>query len=152
MSSFLARPLVRGILWSVLALPCVAGGEAGMVKTSQGAVVLDRNGEKLAAPPGTRVQVNDRLRTGPDGRVGLVLQDNTILTAGPNALVVLDRFAFDPATHQGALEASVKRGTLAVISGKLAKSAPENVQFRTPTSILGVRGTEFVIDAGSGEE
>ena len=31
-------------------------------------------------------------------------------------------------------------------SGKIAKRTPESVDFHTPTSILGVRGTEFVIE------
>ena len=38
-------------------------------------------------------------------------------------------------------------------SGKIAKRTPESVDFHTPTSILGVRGTEFVIEVeGDGDE
>jgi hypothetical protein len=82
--------------------------------------------------------------------VGITLHDNTLLSAGPNSVLVLDNFAFNPTTHAGAIDASVKRGTLAVISGKIAKQSPETVRFRTPSAILGVRGTSFVVDAGDG--
>jgi hypothetical protein len=32
-----------------------------------------------------------------------------------------------------------------VISGKMVKQSPEAMKIRTPASILGVRGTEFVV-------
>ena len=40
------------------------------------------------------------------------------------------------------------RGTLSVVSGKLAKRSPDAMTVRTPSTILGVRGTEFVVRAG----
>jgi hypothetical protein len=50
--------------------------------------------------------------------------------------VWLEKYAFDPTSHEGTLDATVKKGTLGVISGKLSKQSPGAVQFRTPTSIL----------------
>jgi hypothetical protein len=79
--------------------------------------------------------------------VGITLRDNTVLSAGPNSTLALEKFAFDPTTHAGAIDATLKRGTLSVISGKIAKASPDAVTFRTPTTTLGVRGTEFVIEA-----
>jgi hypothetical protein len=66
--------------------------------------------------------------------------------------LALDKFVFDSTTHAGAIDATVKRGTLAVISGKIAKQSPDSVRFRTPNAILGVRGTSFVVDAGDAEQ
>ena len=122
--------------------------EAGMVKSSRGQVMIEREGRSLAVAPGTKVFSSDRITTGADGSAGIALKDNTLLTVGPNSKLSLDRFAFDSTTHQGALQASITQGTLAVISGKLAKAVPDSVQFRTPNAILGVRGTEFIIEAG----
>lgn len=139
------------LLTAALASSLCAGAwaqEAGMVKTSRGKVVIERQGLQVPALPGAKVMASDRLVTGADGSAGITLIDNTLLTVGPNSSMSLDRFAFDSTTHQGALEASIKRGTLAVVSGKIAKASPEAVQFRTPHSILGVRGTEFIIEAG----
>jgi hypothetical protein len=101
---------------------------------------------------GASLQVNDSIVTGADGAVGVTLRDNTRLTAGPNTTLDLNTFRFDKTTHQGEMDASVKRGSLSVISGKIAKASPDGVQFRTPTVTLGVRGTEFIIDTGSGAE
>jgi hypothetical protein len=121
--------------------------EAGTVKTAKGAVSVERAGQKIAAAPGVKVYAADRVLTGADGSVGITLRDNTLLSAGPNSTLALEKFAFDPTTHAGAIDATLKRGTLSVISGKIAKASPDAVTFRTPTTTLGVRGTEFVIEA-----
>jgi hypothetical protein len=139
------------VLMLVMALfgkPAGAADEAGTVKTSRGQVALERSGQKLGAPVGTRVFASDRVVTGADGSVGITLRDNTILSAGPNSTVDLNKFAFNSTTHAGTIDASVKRGTLSVTSGKIAKASPESVSFSAPGMTLGVRGTTFIIDAG----
>src|SRR5215831_10793386 len=141
--------LVAGLAVAAAALPAE---DAGIVKTAKGAVTIQRGGEKIPATPGTKIAAADRVTTGADGSVGIMLRDNTLLSAGPNSTLVLERFAFDSTTNDGVIDASVKRGTLSVVSGKIAKQSPGAVQFRTPNAILGVRGTEFLIDAGPGEE
>src|SRR2546429_227904 len=45
----------------------------------------------------------------------------------------------------GAFESSLRRGTLSVVSGKIAKQSPDAMKVKTPSSILGVRGTEFLV-------
>jgi hypothetical protein len=124
---------------------------AGMIKNAKGKVVVEREGRSLPISAGFGVNASDRIVTGADGSTGIMLLDDTLLSVGPNSNISLDKFAFDPVSHNGALSASVKRGTMAVISGKLAKKTPGTVQFSTPTAILGVRGTEFVIEVGDGE-
>jgi hypothetical protein len=91
---------------------------------------------------------SDRIVTGPQSSVGITLRDSTQLSAGSNTTLELNKFAFDTTTHDGVLDATVKRGSLAVISGKLAKANPDAVRFSTPTTTLGVRGTEFIIEVG----
>ena len=125
---------------------------AGTIKTSRGTARIERQGAKLPADVGSVVNVSDRIVTGADGAVGITLRDNTLLSAGPNSTLELNKFAFNTTTHVGELDASVKRGSLSVVSGKIAKTSPDNVSFNTPNVSLGVRGTEFVIDAGKGVE
>ncbi|MBS1198782.1 MAG: hypothetical protein H6R18_2567 [Proteobacteria bacterium] len=146
--------MIRKILILAVALTALAAqaaDEAGTVKVTKGSVMIERGSEKIAAKPGMKVLVGDRVVTGADSSAGLTLRDNTLLSAGANSTLSLDKFSFNPTTHEGALDAALRRGTLAVVSGKIAKASPQAVQFRTPTAILGVRGTEFVIEAGAGE-
>ncbi len=133
----------------LLAAPLVwAADVAGTVKVSKGQVMVERDQQKLPASVGTPIYSSDRVMTGPDGSVGITLRDNTLLSAGPNSTVDLDKFSFNSTTHVGAIDAKVRRGTLSVISGKIAKASPEAVRFSAPGMTLGVRGTRFVIDAG----
>lgn len=138
---------------SIFVVPAIAAEQAGMVKVSKGTVSIEREGQRIAAAVGTPVMVTDRVRTGVDGAVGVTLRDNTLLSAGPNSLLVIDKFSYDHTTQDGQISVGIRKGTLSVVSGKVAKRTPESVDFHTPTSILGVRGTEFAIEVeGSGDE
>lgn len=128
-----------------------AANDAGQVKMTKGSAMIERDGKSYTAKPGSQVLVSDTITTGADSSIGITLNDGTLLSAGPNSTLSLSKFVFDNTTNKGALDASLKRGTLAVVSGKLSKTSPEAVTYRTPTSILGVRGTEFVLEAGAGE-
>jgi hypothetical protein len=145
------RSWLLAACWWLWCSAVLAAQPAGIVKIARGAVALERTGESRPATAGMTVHSGDRIVTGRDGSVGITLRDNTLLSAGPNATLVLDKFAFDSTTHQGTLDASVKRGTVSVVSGKIARQSPQDVRFRTPNAILGVRGTTFVIDAGDGD-
>ncbi len=134
---------------TLAALTCWAADEAGTVKISKGLVHVERASERIDAPVGTRIFSSDRVITGVDGAVGITLRDNTLLSAGPNSVVDLNKFVFDSTTHAGTIDATVKRGTLSAISGKISKASPESVRFSAPGMTLGVRGTSFLIDAGS---
>jgi len=121
---------------------------AGTFKVVSGEVSVMRDGKTLKASPGAAVKAGDVVITSAASFAGITLRDNTRLTAGPGSRLVIDRFAFDTTTHDGELSASINKGSLAVISGQLAKANPEKVVFNTGTMTVGVRGTEFIIEAG----
>ena len=123
----------------------VAAVDIGQVKVVKGTVTVERSGQEEPAEAGTRLQTSDVVRTGSDGSVGITMTDNSLLSAGPNSVLALDRYDFDSTTNQGRFDASLRRGTLAVVSGRLAKQSPDAMTLHTPTAVLGVRGTEFVV-------
>jgi len=121
--------------------------DIGQIKVAKGEVSIERNGQTMSAGVGTRLQAADVLKTGADGSVGVTMSDNSLLSAGPNSILTLDRYDFEATTSQGRFDASLQKGSLAVISGRIAKQSPDAMKVRTPTSVLGVRGTEFVVSA-----
>jgi hypothetical protein len=125
--------------------PIALATEVGQIKTLSGDVRIERSGEQVVAEPGDKVQQSDVLVTGPDGRVGITFVDNTRFAAGPDTRVELSRFRFDPTTHEGEFLATIERGTLAVTSGQLAKQSPDQMKVRTPSTVLAVRGTKFLV-------
>ena len=141
------RALVVFVAMSLGVSP-VYGADIGQVKISKGTVTLQREGRTLPAPAGTHVQAADIVRTGADGSVGITMTDDSLLSAGPNSVLALDRYEFDSTTSQGRFDASLRKGTLAVVSGRLAKQSPDAMTVRTPSAILGIQGTELVISTG----
>lgn len=137
------RALVVGAM--LAALPAVA--DVGQIKVAKGQVTVERKGQALPAQVGMVLETADVLRTGLDGSVGITMRDNTLLSAGPNSILALQRFDFDPATSAGRFDAQLQRGTLAVVSGRIAKHSSQAMTVRTPSAVLGVRGTEFVVAA-----
>jgi hypothetical protein len=119
--------------------------DIGQVKVSKGDVSIERGGQTLQAAIGARVQTSDVIKTGGDGSVGITMSDNSLLSAGPNSVVSLDRFAFDASTNQGQFDTSLRKGSLSIVSGRIAKQSPDAMTVRTPSAILGVRGTEFAV-------
>jgi len=132
------------LVCAVIALPALAA-EAGRIKVSKGEVQIERDGKRLPAPVGATVHARDTVKTGPDGSVGITFKDNSLLSAGPNSELVIERFVFDSTTHKGEFDTALKKGTLAVVSGKIVKQSPEAMRVKTPAAIMGVRGTEFVV-------
>lgn len=140
------RSLLPGLL--AMAFASASGAaDIGQIKVAKGQVSVDRKGQTLAGQVGMLLESSDVLKTGADGSVGITMRDNALLSAGPNSILSLDRFDFDPTTSQGHFDAQLQRGTLAVISGRIAKQAPQAMTVRTPSAVLGVRGTDFLVSA-----
>jgi len=129
----------------------VLAGAAGMIKVSTGEAWIVRAGARLAARVGDKVQTSDVIATGAKGAVGITFADDSRLSIGPNSVLAIDRFVFDSTTHAGASETSLRKGTLAGGSGKLARQSPEAMKVRTPAANVGVRGTEFLIRTGEAD-
>lgn len=134
------------LLMLLVLAPAAAAADVGQVKTSKGGVVIVRDGQELAAPAGTPVQQSDRILTRADGSVGIAFRDNSLLSLGPDSSLDISLFSFGARQAADALEATLNRGTLSAVSGKIVTKSPEAMRIHTPTSILGVRGTEFFVE------
>jgi hypothetical protein len=117
-------------------------------KVAKGAVYLERGGKRFPAYVGTHLQATDTVVTGANGSAGITFIDNSLLSVGPNSVLQIERYAFNSTTHEGVFDTTLSRGTLSMVSGKIAKQSPDSVKVRTPSSILGVRGTEFLVRTG----
>lgn len=117
-------------------------------KTVQGEVVVERGAQKLRADVGMTLLRTDVVGTGADASAGLGFADGTLFSLGANSRLTIDRFVFDRASEKGEFESTLSKGRMVVVSGRIAKSQIDAMKVRTPTSLLGVRGTEFVVEAG----
>lgn len=120
---------------------------AGTLKQVEGTVrTLQGTAQPQTATPGDGLTVAQRLQTGADGAASMVLRDGTVLTVGPNSAIEINEFAFDATTQQGHFLLDLFQGSVRVITGILAKVNPDVFKVRTPTSVVGVRGTDFIVE------
>jgi hypothetical protein len=116
------------------------------IKTVAGQAEIVRNGARTAARVGDLLYEKDTIETGPDGSIGITFIDNTVMSSGPDSQIVLEDYKFNSSNFKGSMLADMNRGTVSMISGDIARSSPGAMKVKTPTAILGVRGTRFVVE------
>lgn len=140
----LRMPIALGMMIILAASPAFA--EIARIKQSSGAALVERNSQQLKPAPGLQLLAGDRLVTGKDGRMSLTFVDNTRFSVGPNSRISVSQFQYDRTRQKGSFVTQIDRGSLAVVSGKIAKSDRDAMKVRTPNTLLGVRGTKFIIE------
>lgn len=96
---------------------------------------------------GSPVVSDEVITTSGSGRGQILFRDQTTLTVSPNTEIVLDGFVFD-ASGSGKSGLSLTRGALRFIGGK--NSRTQEATIRTPTAIIGVRGSSALISHANG--
>lgn len=145
----MSRHLISVFFLAVLAVATTAAlaqdTEIGRVKTVSGDTSIVRDGQRLPADIGAVLNESDEIETGADGSLGIIFNDNTVFSIGPNSRIALEEFAYDASTLEGTMLADLLEGTLAVTSGDIARSGTDAMRVRTPSAVLGVRGTRFLV-------
>ena len=138
--------LVCILLIACSAPPALAAGEhIGTVKAYKGIVSIMRNGKPIPARPYLKLYLSDVIMTGSNGSVGVMLEDNTLLSMGPMSRLVLDEFKFEPADNQYAMRLTMQQGTFVYLSGLLGKLAPNAVELDTPVGTISmIQETDFM--------
>ena len=138
--------LLSGIASAQNAVP--AEQQAGTVKSVRGDVqLLGASGTSRSAAPGDVLSPIDRILTGPDSAASVVLRDGTTMVVGPSSRLDVKEFHFDATTQDGGLLVSLLRGSMRMITGLIGKSHPDAVRVETQTATIGIRGTDFIVQA-----
>lgn len=90
---------------------------------------------------GKPVYSHDKVTTNAEGKLQILLLDQTSFTIGPNSEMELDEFVFDPATNAGKVSAKIVKGAFRFVTGKVARRDPSSMQVVTPVGTIGIRGT-----------
>ncbi len=138
-----------GLCWALLAPAAGQAAretepDAGRIVSARGETSLSRIGEVVAPAdrkPGVRT--GDRLRTGGNGRIEMLFADGMRMSLGPDTHLTITEYVL-----QGGQPLSwfdLARGTLRTITGMIGKRDPQSFRLRTPTAVVGVRGTDFTV-------
>ncbi len=120
--------------------------DIGHIKAFQGDISVTRDGkEKSIKLTGAEpVLFRDLDETDFGARLELQLDDGSVLTIGEDTALKIDEMIYDPKTNRRSISLRVTVGTIRV---KVSKNKAPGSKFRvtTPTTVTGVRGTEFTV-------
>ncbi|MDE2038963.1 MAG: FecR domain-containing protein [Elusimicrobia bacterium] len=153
-NSFLLLALFAAPLAAAPAVPAAAPipiGAAAAVRGTVEALLPAPGAVGRILGSGAPVYLNDKITTGPNGRLQVLLRDETVFTIGPNTTLILDKFVYDPSTDLGQVSASITRGFFRFITGKIAKKHPSNMKVTLPVCTIGIHGTDVMGHVGPGQ-
>ncbi len=128
------------------------GEPIGNIESIEGevwAIRVDGTRERLEL--GDQVFQGDILESGADGKVGVLLADETTFAMGSEGRMVLDEMIYDPGTQEGSVSLSVLQGVFTFVSGQVAKTDPDAMTLDTPVATIGIRGTQVGLDLRDGQ-
>ena len=136
------------ILRLMLLTLCVnAHASVGNFTEVQGtAVEIKRGSVLLKVQQQFSVSSNDTVIVGSKANAGITFQDNSKVKITENSRLVIDDFVYDPKKSDASkIGMKVALGTVRMASGQIAKTNSQNVNIKTPTATIAVRGTDFAM-------
>ena len=91
---------------------------------------------------GSVIYLGDEIKVAKDGRLQVLLLDETVFTLGSGAEMTIDKFVYNPNKGAGELVSNITKGAFRFISGKVAKQNKDAMKVKIPSGIIGVRGTQ----------
>ncbi len=141
----LLRPYAMLLLLALASTAWAADdpSRVGFVNTVENEAEVVTGQAAAAALVGTAVHMKDELRTGADGRLQVTFRDNTVLTLGEKASVVIDSYIYDPDQSLGETVLQATKGAFRFATGRIKEFKQKNIAISTPVATIGARGTDF---------
>ena len=144
----LVRVLFTAMAW-LIAFGCAglvhADEAAGKVISASGSVRIARNGLEFDAPRGTEVRAGDVLMVAAMSNAQILFADDATMALRADTVFRVDEFSYK-GDDRGALQKaffSLLKGGLRSITGLVGKRSHDDYRVTTPTSTIGVRGTNY---------
>jgi len=134
-------------LWFLMFISLDVAAAIGSISDIQGtAVEIKREKTTIQGKNSTGIESMDTVNVGSKTNIGITFQDNTKVKITENSKLIIDDFVYDPKqSDAGKLGMKVALGTVRYASGQVAKNNPQNVNIKTPTATIAVRGTDFAM-------
>lgn len=129
----------------VCLLPFSSFADIGKITESQGtAIEIKRGKDSIKASMGTVIHSNDTVSVGSNSKITITFKDDSTAKISENSKLFIDDFVYDP---NGRSKSAMKvgLGTVRMASGNIAKQNSQNVNIKTPTAAIAVRGTDFAM-------
>ena len=134
---------LRGIFFLALASAALVAHPAAPVRVEgvQNAAWLDRGGVAEPLVAGMEIRASDRVRTGTNARVQLLLGEGSAVKLGENAVLTIERAGSGGGIYRAAL--NVAQGAFRFTTGAAAGNLRREVDIRVRNITAGIRGTDL---------
>ena len=137
--------MLRALVLLTLLFSTNSYASIGKVTEEKGSAEIVRSKSKLDAKMNVGVEAMDSIQTA-RGVIGITFEDDTKVRVTEHSRLVIDDFVYDPKSKgAGKLAMRVALGTVRYASGGVAKENSKNVNIKTPTATVAVRGTAFTM-------
>lgn len=89
-----------------------------------------------------QVAQKDVIVTWARSSVEIILKDESVFSQGPQARISLDEFVYSADASASKLLFKMGRGTFRYVTGQIVRQNPDGFSLETPTTTIGIRGTE----------
>lgn len=117
----------------------------GLVKNVTGEASVTTAGNKVIASAGTSIYQGSLLQTGPKSSMGVTFKDETVMSFGADTVFSVDEYLYAPSHGKLKISSKITKGSVNYLSGVIAKLQPDAVKMTTPSGVIGVRGTQFLV-------
>ena len=135
------KPLILALLGLGMAAHIMAAEEIGTTVFTRGDVIAAVDDSERELQRRDPIFMQERINTGADARAVFRLTDDTVVTLGENADVLLEDYQFDEDDKRLLLD--VTTGAFRVVTGKLTLTDKPNFTVKSQRSTIAVRGTDF---------
>lgn len=146
------KTLLKFVSLSVLAIVTATAAHAadriGKIKIASGEVTILRDGVTIEAKSGDELFEQDVITTGANSAIGMTFSDNSRVSLGPDSTLELENYAQGKPGKPDGFDLRIRKGSLTAASGEIAKTRPLAMRVLMPTTVLGVKGTEFAVRVG----
>ncbi|MFQ5433227.1 MAG: FecR domain-containing protein, partial [Nitrospinota bacterium] len=123
--------------------------DIGAIESFEGLVLLTRTDDKkeLEVTGTEPILYKDIAETDENSRLEIVFDDLSILTLGEETAIEINEMVYDPKTNRRDALISMTVGKVKIKASKIT-AEKRNFRVETPTAVIGVRGTEFIVEVG----
>ena len=142
--------IIAMIMAVVLGLYCtfaLAGEPIGYVTSLKGdvSVIHAAEREKTSLELNDPVYLGDTIQTATHSKIQILMQDDSLLNLGEKARITIKTHMYQPEKDLRSSVYKLLRGKVRVVVGKLFSNPASSLEVETPTSIIGIRMTEFIV-------
>ena len=133
------------LMGMVAAWPLTGLAAAGLVQFTAGDVQL-RRGETLSRlSKGSELDGGDVVLTGTEGRAQIRFSDGGLVALYPDSQFTVTRYADGAGAGEDHFVVNLLRGGMRALTGLIGKRNPANYKVFTPTAVVGIRGSAFLL-------